>query len=51
MMHISSNSKGAAFGFIRSANAYARAGSVSTQQANQIIHMLPYSAQAIKASL
>jgi hypothetical protein len=38
-------------GFIRTANAYARVGNISTQQANQIIQTLPYSAQAIKASL
>ncbi|MGI0042719.1 MAG: sialidase family protein, partial [Nitrososphaeraceae archaeon] len=38
-------------GFIRTANAYARAGYISTQQANQIIQTLPYSAEAIKTSL
>jgi hypothetical protein len=35
-------------GFIRTANSFARTGSLSPQQANQIIHTLPYSAQAIK---
>ncbi|MFZ0327945.1 MAG: hypothetical protein WBP64_20745 [Nitrososphaeraceae archaeon] len=38
-------------GFIRTANGFARAGNISTQQANQIIQTLPYSAQAIKTSL
>jgi hypothetical protein len=49
-----SNDRGACTqldGFIRTANSFARAGNISTQQANQIIQALPYSAQAIKTSL
>jgi hypothetical protein len=49
-----SNDRGACTqldGFIRTANSFARAENISTQQANQIIQTLPYSAQAIKASL
>jgi hypothetical protein len=37
-------------GFIRAANSYAGAGQLSTQQAQQIIQTLPYSAQAISTS-
>lgn len=38
-------------GFIRTANSFARAGNLSPQQTNQIIHTLPHSAHAIKTSL
>ena len=38
-------------GFIRAANTYEGADKLSTQQAQQIIQTLPYSAQAIRTSL
>ena len=49
-----SNDRGACIhldGFIRTANSFARAGDITRQEANQIIQTLPYSAQAIKASV
>jgi hypothetical protein len=49
-----SNDRGACTqldGFIRTANGFARAGNISTQQTNQIVQTLPYSAQAIKTSI
>ncbi len=38
-------------GFIRAANTYVGADKLSTQQAQQIIQTLPYSAQALRTSL
>ena len=49
-----SNDRGACTyldGFIRTANSYARVDRLSAEQAQQLVQTLPYSAQAIKASL
>jgi hypothetical protein len=49
-----SNDRGACIhldGFIRTANSFARAGDITRQEVNQMIRTLPYSAQAIKASV